>query len=156
MCGIVAYIGKRQALPILLDGIKSLEYRGYDSAGIAVVGRAGLFFEKAVGRVANLERKIRDSRHSSSTTEDGCLGIVHSRWATHGQPTEANAHPHHDCKKEIFLVHNGIIENHAELRAELVKKGHIFTSETDTEVLAHLIEQESSASPEGKRPRGSK
>ena len=133
MCGIVGYIGKSKALPILLAGIKKLEYRGYDSAGLAVLN-SHASLEKAVGRVENLVRKLGDRKIL------GTLGIVHSRWATHGGVTEPNAHPHTDCKKEVFLVHNGIIENYKELKNELEKKGHIFTSETDTEVLAHLIE----------------
>lgn len=133
MCGIVGYIGHQKALPILLEGIKNLEYRGYDSAGLAILN-GEMSVEKAVGRVASLEKKIgkRDIH--------GGLGIVHSRWATHGGVTEVNAHPHADCRQEIFLVHNGIIENYKELRDGLLRAGHLFVSETDTEVLAHLIE----------------
>lgn len=135
MCGIVGYIGKQKATPILLDGIKSLEYRGYDSAGIAVVDSAGVQSEKAVGRVFNLENKIKSQDFS------GNLGIIHTRWATHGRATEANAHPHSDCQGNIWLVHNGIVENYKALKDELIKTGHQFKSETDTEVLAHLIEE---------------
>ncbi|OGZ02968.1 MAG: glutamine--fructose-6-phosphate aminotransferase [Candidatus Liptonbacteria bacterium RIFCSPLOWO2_12_FULL_60_15] len=141
MCGIVGYIGKQRALPILLDGIKALEYRGYDSAGLAIVdslpaGRQGteVYAEKAVGRVSNLEEKARNAE------TQGALGIVHSRWATHGGVTELNAHPHTDCKGDIWLVHNGIIENYKEIKSRLAAKGHLFASETDTEVLVHLIE----------------
>jgi glucosamine--fructose-6-phosphate aminotransferase (isomerizing) len=135
MCGIVGYIGEKDALPILMDGIKKLEYRGYDSAGLAILSENGVRTAKAVGRVANLEAKIKDGDFS------GKSGIVHSRWATHGGATEKNAHPHADCDELLWIVHNGIIENHKELKARLVKLGHVFRSETDTEVLAHLIEE---------------
>lgn len=134
MCGIVGYIGKQRALPILLDGIKALEYRGYDSAGLAIADGKGVYAAKAVGRVLNLEEKVR---HSDT---QGMLGIVHSRWATHGGVTEQNAHPHTDCKGDIWLAHNGIIENYKEIKGRLSARGHSFSSETDTEVLAHLIE----------------
>lgn len=137
MCGIVGYIGKQKALPILLDGIKALEYRGYDSAGFAVLAKNGAVrSERAVGRVMNLENKINEPERFIGTN-----GIIHSRWATHGPVSEANAHPHHDCQKQIWLVHNGIIENYKDLKNELLKIGHRFNSETDTEVLAHLIEE---------------
>ncbi|BCX16082.1 MAG: glutamine--fructose-6-phosphate aminotransferase [isomerizing] [Candidatus Parcubacteria bacterium] len=136
MCGIVGYVGKREALPILLDGIKNLEYRGYDSAGILVVDSKGkLSLAKSVGKISNLEKKITNQNFS------GSWGIVHSRWATHGGVTEANAHPHCDCSKNIWLVHNGIIENFQELKEALLKRGHHFRSQTDTEVIAHLIEE---------------
>jgi len=143
MCGIVGYIGKNKALPILLGGIKNLEYRGYDSAGFAVLAKSGVKSDKAVGRVANLEEKIGDVERVAGT-----IGIIHSRWATHGRVTEANAHPHTDCKREIWLVHNGIIENYKELKEALEKSGHAFSSETDTEVLAHLIEEFKNQQPD--------
>ncbi len=136
MCGIVGYIGRRRALPILLGGIKNLEYRGYDSAGFAVVSRRGVESRKAVGRVARLEEKIGDPDRFPGTA-----GIIHSRWSTHGEVTEANAHPHADCRGRIWLAHNGIIENYKELKRALARTGHTFHSETDTEALAHLIEE---------------
>jgi len=135
MCGIVGYVGKRKALPILLEGLKRLEYRGYDSAGIAVLERGGLLFEKTAGKVAFLEKIIKGKKFESR------IGIAHTRWATHGEPTDINAHPHLDCKSQIAVVHNGIIENYRSLREVLERKGHKFTSDTDTEVLAHLIEE---------------
>ncbi|MEM9083080.1 MAG: glutamine--fructose-6-phosphate transaminase (isomerizing) [Planctomycetota bacterium] len=134
MCGIVAYIGTRKARPVLLEGLKRLEYRGYDSAGVAVLN-GELNVCRAVGRVANLEERIEHS----STSFEGTLGIAHTRWATHGGVTEANAHPHTDDNATIALVHNGIIENYASLRKLLEGKGRTFKSETDTEVLAMLI-----------------
>ncbi|MEY3143326.1 MAG: glucosamine--fructose-6-phosphate aminotransferase [Planctomycetota bacterium] len=136
MCGIVAYIGRRQATDILLEGLKRLEYRGYDSAGVAVMN-GGLHLARAVGRVANVEKAIQDRGGFKGT-----LGIAHTRWATHGGVTEKNAHPHRDDAKlghGIAMIHNGIIENYAALKKYLEEKGHVFTSETDTEVLAHLI-----------------
>lgn len=133
MCGIVAYIGKNQALPVLLDGLRRLEYRGYDSSGVAILGLE-VFAEKAVGKIINLEEKLIGKNLV------GTLGIAHTRWATHGEPNEVNAHPHHDCTGKIWVVHNGIIENYQELKKELINRGHIFVSQTDTEVLAHLIE----------------
>jgi glucosamine--fructose-6-phosphate aminotransferase (isomerizing) len=135
MCGIVGYIGEQDALPILMDGIKKLEYRGYDSAGLAILSASGVHTAKAVGRVSNLEANVKGGDFK------GTMGIVHSRWATHGGATEANAHPHTDCDELLWIVHNGIIENHNELKARLVALGHLFRSETDTEVLAHLIEE---------------
>jgi len=141
MCGIVGYIGKREALPILMDGLKRLEYRGYDSAGFSVANGDRTVTEKAVGKVAELENKI------NGKDIPGNLGIAHTRWATHGKPSERNAHPHRDCSKKIFLVHNGIIENYKELKHDLEKAGHKFSSETDTEVLAHLIEEYSKQVP---------
>ncbi|MFZ2188342.1 MAG: glutamine--fructose-6-phosphate transaminase (isomerizing) [Candidatus Moraniibacteriota bacterium] len=134
MCGIVGYIGKRNALPVLMDGLKRLEYRGYDSAGISLVQKKRIKTWRAVGRVSELEKKI-------DIEEVGNVGIAHTRWATHGEPSEKNAHPHSDCGKNISLVHNGIIENYAELKKLLSKKGHRFSSETDTEVVVHLIEE---------------
>ena len=136
MCGIVAYIGRRQALPVLLEGLKRLEYRGYDSAGLAILD-GGLKSARAVGRVSVLEGVVEKQGGF-----DGGLGIAHTRWATHGGVTEANAHPHRDDAQlghGIAIIHNGIIENYATLKRYLEEKGHVFTSETDTEVLAHLI-----------------
>jgi glucosamine--fructose-6-phosphate aminotransferase (isomerizing) len=135
MCGIVGYIGKQNATPILIEGLKRLEYRGYDSAGLAVVDGNKIFGSKSVGKVAQLENKINGKEIS------GTCGIAHTRWATHGVPSDRNSHPHSDCQGEIYLVHNGIIENYKELKDKLVKKGHKFTSETDSEVIAHLIEE---------------
>ncbi|MBI5733149.1 glutamine--fructose-6-phosphate transaminase (isomerizing) [Candidatus Jorgensenbacteria bacterium] len=146
MCGIVGYIGKQRALPIILDGLKALEYRGYDSAGVAVVGKHGKGFQvrfaKAPGRISVLEGKLGDG-----TDFEGNVGIAHTRWATHGEPNEVNAHPHHDCKNNIFLAHNGIIENYKDLKSELLEKGHVFCSETDTETLVHLIEDMRDSDP---------
>ncbi len=134
MCGIVAYLGNKPAVPLLLEGLKRLEYRGYDSAGIATLNGQGLEIVKAVGRVANVEAKIE-----SQGGLPGTQGLAHTRWATHGGVTEANAHPHRDDRNGICLVHNGIIENYATIRRLLEDKGHSFYSETDTEVLAALI-----------------
>ncbi|PIR98714.1 MAG: glutamine--fructose-6-phosphate transaminase (isomerizing) [Candidatus Colwellbacteria bacterium CG10_big_fil_rev_8_21_14_0_10_41_28] len=136
MCGIVGYIGKRDAIPILMDGLKTLEYRGYDSAGLVGFKGEEVVFEKAVGRVANLDEKI--DKHGGFS---GNIGIAHTRWATHGGVTELNAHPHTGCNQNIFLVHNGIIENYQKIKDKLIETGHRFYSETDTEVLAHLIEE---------------
>jgi glutamine---fructose-6-phosphate transaminase (isomerizing) len=135
MCGIVGYIGNRRAVPIILDGLKRLEYRGYDSAGVAVAGEDGLALRRASGKLRNLEEAIRMS------PIDGTYGIGHTRWATHGRPTEENAHPHRDCKGEIVVVHNGIVENYIALKHQLQAEGHQFRTETDTEVIAHLIEK---------------
>ncbi len=136
MCGIVGYLGKRDARPILLEGLKRLEYRGYDSAGVALATDAGLERIRAVGRIAALEERLEGESHESA------LGIAHTRWATHGAPTEPNAHPHCDCNESLALVHNGIIENYRTLKDELIGRGHTFASETDTEIIAHLIEEE--------------
>ena len=133
MCGIVGYIGKNNALPILVDGLKRLEYRGYDSSGIALLSGGQIFSAKAVGRISELEKKL------VSSSVEGGLGIAHTRWATHGAPSEVNAHPHSDCSGKIWLVHNGIIENYQQLKTRLEGE-HKFVSETDTEVVAHLIE----------------
>lgn len=133
MCGIVGYIGNKKAVPILMNGLKRLEYRGYDSAGIAVRVNGSIEVEKQVGKIINLENII------SSKEYDSTLGIAHTRWATHGAPTQNNAHPHTDGAKKIALVHNGIIENYDQLRHELRAKGHKFVTETDTETLAHLF-----------------
>jgi glucosamine--fructose-6-phosphate aminotransferase (isomerizing) len=135
MCGIVGYIGKRKAASILLEGIKGLEYRGYDSAGIAVLNDDGPVIKKQAGEVNLLARAVAKCDWA------GSLGIAHTRWATHGAPTEINAHPHTDCSGRVFLVHNGIIENYKELKNYLSERGHKFKSETDTEVVAHLIEE---------------
>ncbi|MBI4877773.1 MAG: glutamine--fructose-6-phosphate transaminase (isomerizing) [Acidobacteria bacterium] len=136
MCGIVGYIGSRKATPIILDGLRRLEYRGYDSAGLAVVGEVhGLVIRRAPGKLRNLEDAVR------LDPLDGFYGIGHTRWATHGRPTEENAHPHVDCTGNIVVVHNGIIENYTELKHELERQGHRFVTETDTEVIAHLIEK---------------
>jgi glucosamine--fructose-6-phosphate aminotransferase (isomerizing) len=136
VCGIVGYIGPKRVVPLILDGLKRLEYRGYDSAGIAVVGENGhLNIRRAPGKLKNLEESIR------ITPLDGVYGIGHTRWATHGRPTEENAHPHRDCTGEIVVVHNGIIENYVELKHQLIKEGHKFLTETDTEIIAHLIEK---------------
>ncbi|MCK4592642.1 glutamine--fructose-6-phosphate transaminase (isomerizing) [Candidatus Parcubacteria bacterium] len=135
MCGIAGYIGKNQASDFLLDALKRLEYRGYDSAGMAVLSEDNaLNCIKSVGRINSLEEKIK------KTQLNGCLGISHTRWATHGYPTKNNAHPHSDCAGDIFVVHNGIIENYKILKERLIKSGHKFKSDTDTEVIAHLIE----------------
>ncbi len=134
MCGIIGYIGKRDALPILVEGLHRLEYRGYDSAGVAVCDANQLFVKKSPGKITALEAELAGMPHGTS-------GIAHTRWATHGVPSEINAHPHLDCRGEIALVHNGIIENHQHLREWLSRSGHTFRSETDTEVLSHLIEE---------------
>ncbi|MFN3532453.1 MAG: glutamine--fructose-6-phosphate transaminase (isomerizing) [Candidatus Brocadia sp.] len=135
MCGIVGYIGPNEAVKVLLDGIKRLEYRGYDSSGIAYIENGILKCEKAVGKVAELEKRLDGNKFNTH------VGIAHTRWATHGAPTMENAHPHVDCHNEIAVVHNGIIENYDYLKSRLEREGHIFRSETDTEVLAHLIEK---------------
>src|SRR5215211_4804346 len=134
MCGIVGYIGDREATPLLLEGLKRLEYRGYDSAGVAVMNGQGVETRKAAGKISRLEAAL------SAQPIAGDTGIAHTRWATHGAPNQCNAHPHSDCKGHIAVVHNGIIENSTTLRSHLIELGHKFTSETDTEVIAHLIE----------------
>jgi glutamine---fructose-6-phosphate transaminase (isomerizing) len=135
MCGIVGYIGPRGAAQVLIPSLKRLEYRGYDSAGLAVINGGGLDIRKAQGKIALLEADLR------SAPVNGMVGIAHTRWATHGVPSDTNAHPHVDCTGQIAVVHNGIIENHRALRSRLVAAGHRLTSQTDTEVLAHLIEE---------------
>jgi len=134
MCGIVGYVGPKTASPLLIEGLKRLEYRGYDSAGIATMNGAGLENRKAKGKISMLEAVVQGA------PVHGTVGIAHTRWATHGPPNECNAHPHHDCTNTIAVVHNGIIENDGALRQMLINQGHTFQSETDTEVLAHLIE----------------
>ncbi len=135
MCGIVGYVGDNQAAPFLLEGLSKLEYRGYDSAGIAVFDGKGIRVEKSVGRLAALRDKIKDNMPV------GTIGIGHTRWATHGRPSDRNAHPHTDCSGDFVIVHNGIIENYLSLKEELIETGHDFKSETDTEVVAHLLEE---------------
>ena len=136
MCGIVGYVGPRDAAPILLEGLRRLEYRGYDSAGLAVLTDDGeVFIEKKAGKLSNL------TEHLNGGAPAGHPGIAHTRWATHGRPNDVNAHPHRDCSGRLALIHNGIIENYAEIKERLLAGGHRFTSETDTEVLAHLIEE---------------
>jgi glucosamine--fructose-6-phosphate aminotransferase (isomerizing) len=135
LCGIVGYIGEKEAAPILINGLKKLEYRGYDSAGIAVYGDKNIEFIKAKGRLKILEDKIKNEFSSKGT-----MGIGHTRWATHGEPSDINSHPHMNGLNTIALVHNGIIENYLKLKEMLIKKGYVFLSETDTEVLAHLID----------------
>ncbi|MBI5464176.1 MAG: glutamine--fructose-6-phosphate transaminase (isomerizing) [Ignavibacteriales bacterium] len=136
MCGIVGYVGKRECLPIILEGLKRLEYRGYDSAGVAVAQSGKLFFQKKAGKVSELEAALVLNRLPAST-----IGMGHSRWATHGEPNDTNAHPHSDCSGTIAVIHNGIIENFQTLKTKLQKDGHVFKSATDTEVLSHLIEE---------------
>ena len=135
MCGIVGYIGKKNAVQIALEGLKRLEYRGYDSAGIAAFADSGeSFMQREVGKISALEKKLKNLPQSH-------LAIAHTRWATHGEPSVSNAHPHADCGNRVFVVHNGIIENHDKIREALMREGHVFRSETDTEVLVHLIER---------------
>src|SRR5882724_8611771 len=136
MCGIVGYIGDQKAVPIILDGLKRLEYRGYDSAGIAVLEQGGcLAVRRASGKLRNLEEVLK------LNPVEGVFGIGHTRWATHGRPTEENAHPHRDCHGDIVVVHNGIVENYLTLKHQLADEGHVFVTETDTEVIAHLVEK---------------
>lgn len=135
MCGIIGYIGNKEALPIIVEGLKRLEYRGYDSAGVVVFNNDSFQAVKTKGKIKDLREKLKGKEIK------GNFGIGQSRWATHGEPSEENAHPHWDCKKEIFVVHNGIIENYSKLKKELEEAGHKFISETDTEVLSHLIEK---------------
>ena len=135
MCGIVGYIGPNQAAPFLLEGLTKLEYRGYDSAGIAVFDGSAVNVEKSVGRLVNLQHKV------DNHPLPGQLGIGHTRWATHGRPSDSNSHPHTDCTGNFVVVHNGIIENYLHLKEGLLSRGHTFTSETDTEVVAHLLEE---------------
>ena len=135
MCGIIGYVGPKPTVEVLIDGLKRLEYRGYDSAGLAVVRDGTLNVLRSQGKLNNLERQL------SKTELDGSYGLGHTRWATHGRPNEENAHPHRDCTGTLVVVHNGIVENYLELKAKLSKEGHRFVTETDTEVIAHLIEK---------------
>src|SRR5487761_1237777 len=137
MCGIVGYVGPKKVVPVIIEGLRRLEYRGYDSAGIAVGSPASTTLEvrRAKGKLHNLEEVLKER------PLDGTFGIGHTRWATHGRPTEENAHPHRDCSGRIVVVHNGIVENYLDLKRELTAQGHKFVTETDTEVIAHLLEQ---------------
>ncbi|HSD52333.1 MAG TPA: isomerizing glutamine--fructose-6-phosphate transaminase, partial [Candidatus Methylomirabilis sp.] len=135
MCGIVGYIGDKKVVPILIEGLKRLEYRGYDSAGLAVVDQGRMVIHRSVGKIKELENALWGSNLG------GTIGLGHTRWATHGRPTEENAHPHTDCTGDLVVVHNGIIENYLALKEKLLAEGHLFRSETDTEVIAHLIEK---------------
>src|ERR1700739_2433522 len=147
MCGIVGYVGNKEVVPVILEGLRRLEYRGYDSAGIAVGGNShGLELRRAPGKLRNLEEVIRER------PLEGTFGIGHPRWATHGRPTEENAHPHRDCTGRIVVVHNGIIENYVSLKRKLIEEGHKFTTETDTEVIAHLVEKYYLRTDNGHRP----
>jgi glucosamine--fructose-6-phosphate aminotransferase (isomerizing) len=147
MCGIVGYVGKKEVVPVIIEGLRKLEYRGYDSAGIAVAGNGhGLQIRRAEGKLRNLEEIIRVK------PLEGTYGIGHTRWATHGRPTEENAHPHRDCTGTIVVVHNGIVENYLALKKKLIAEGHKFTTETDTEIIAHLIEKHYLQSGNGHRP----
>jgi glutamine---fructose-6-phosphate transaminase (isomerizing) len=149
MCGIVGYVGKKRVVPVIIDGLKKLEYRGYDSAGIAVAGngvKGELQVRRAEGKLRNLEEAIR------LKPLDGTYGIGHTRWATHGRPTEENAHPHRDCTGKIVVVHNGIVENYLPLKKKLIEEGHRFSTETDTEVIAHLVENYFLHKSNGHRP----
>ena len=139
MCGIIGYLGDKQVVPILIDGLRRLEYRGYDSAGVAVVRNGQIERRRSAGKLANLEEAIQ------TEPLEGIYGVGHTRWATHGRPTEENAHPHQDCSGKIVVVHNGIIENYLDLKRELQKRGHKFVTETDSEVIAHLLEHEMKA-----------
>jgi glucosamine--fructose-6-phosphate aminotransferase (isomerizing) len=147
MCGIVGYVGKKSVVPVIIDGLRRLEYRGYDSAGIAVGGNGdGLQVRRAEGKLRNLEEAIR------LKPLDGTYGVGHTRWATHGRPSEENAHPHRDCSGKIVVVHNGIVENYLSLKKKLIEEGHKFTTETDTEIIAHLVEKYFLKTGNGQRP----
>src|SRR6202000_1500280 len=137
MCGIVGYIGSKKVFPVIVEGLRKLEYRGYDSAGIAVVTKEGkLEIRRAPGKLRNLEDVL------AKAPIEGTYGVGHTRWATHGRPTEENAHPHRDCTGKIVVVHNGIIENYLDLKLELQRQGHTFVTETDTEIVARRVERE--------------
>src|SRR3982751_6395517 len=136
MCGIIGYIGSKEVVPVLIEGLRRLEYRGYDSAGVAVVRNGCVDLRRSAGKLSNLEEAM------GSAPIAGDYGVGHTRWATHGRPTEENAHPHRDCTGKIVVVHNGIIENYLDLKLELQSQGHKFVTETDTEIVAHLVERE--------------
>ena len=135
MCGIVGYIGYREAWPIVLKGLKRLEYRGYDSAGIALINQSGLKLYKKAGKVQELEN------FTEGKDKSGTIGMGHTRWATHGAPSDRNSHPHTSNDGKLTIIHNGIIENYATIKEELLSRGHVFNSDTDTEVLIHLVEE---------------
>src|ERR687888_2764361 len=135
MCGIIGYIGPKDVVPVLIDGLRRLEYRGYDSAGVAVGRDGAVNLRRSAGKLSNLETVI------GSAPISGDYGVGHTRWATHGRPTEENAHPHRDCTGKIVVVHNGIIENYLLLKKRLIEEKHQFSTETDTEIIAHLIEK---------------
>src|SRR5947199_1294542 len=135
MCGIIGYIGPKEVVPVLIEGLRRLEYRGYDSAGVAVVRNGAVNLRRSAGKLSNLEDVI------DADPIAGDYGVGHTRWATHRRPTEENAHPHRDCTGKIVVVHNGIIENYLELKQELQGDGHCFVTETDTEIVAHLVER---------------
>src|SRR3954447_10114225 len=137
MCGIVGYIGSREVSTVLVDGLKRLEYRGYDSCGLAIMDEGKPSVIRSVGRIGALEEKLTSSNSTSGLVR---CGIGHTRWATHGRPSETNSHPHRDCSGRFYVAHNGIIENYLYLKHRLIKEGHTFATETDTEVLPHLIE----------------
>ncbi|MEO9362646.1 MAG: glutamine--fructose-6-phosphate transaminase (isomerizing), partial [Nitrososphaera sp.] len=134
MCSIIGYKGKQSAAPILVDSLKRMEYRGYDSVGVATFKDGDILVKKGTGKVVEVNKSLNISSMS------GMIGIGHTRWATHGGVTDSNAHPHSACKNNVAVVHNGIIENYKELKEELIKAGHVFSSETDSEVIAHLLE----------------
>src|SRR5690242_10605881 len=146
MCGIFGYVGPKDPVPIIMGGLRSLEYRGYDSAGIAIVEADQLQVRRASGKLKNLEDLL------TKQPVTGQFGLGHTRWATHGRPTEENAHPHRDCTGKIVVVHNGIVENYLSLKKKLIEEGHKFSTETDTEVIAHLIEEAFHHKGNGHRP----
>src|SRR6476620_299941 len=145
MCGIIGYIGPKDVVPVLIDGLRKLEYRGYDSAGVAVVRSGSIALRRSAGKLSNLEQVI------DTDPIAGDYGVGHTRWATHGRPNEENAHPHRDCTGKIVVVHNGIVENYLSLKKKLTEEGHKFTTETDTEIIAHLVEKYSTATGNGHR-----
>src|SRR5216684_2948541 len=149
MCGIVGYVGKKRVVPVIIDGLRTLEYRGYDSAGIAVCGNGS----SGAGQVRRAEGKLRNLEEAIRLKPlEGSWGIGHTRWATHGRPTEENAHPHRDCTGRVVVVHNGIIENYVTLKRKLIEEGHKFSTETDTEVIAHMVEKYYLKTGNGHRP----